>query len=211
MQNLSHSTRRAREDGAVKRTNQCGVLLRLRGIAVALASLGTLAVAFSQVSEDEPVLMQARVFRMPSFIVSQISPDGTMILQRSSTTQDALRANISFPYAEGHYLLLTSDPKQAGRHRLFHVQLVDIADGPVLTVKAGGKASSRVHVDDQATLLRPVEGTTARMRALPDEILIEKAPDDGTAQLSARNHGAEAVDHQPQDDFTCDAQFPFNL
>ena len=211
MQNLSHSTRQATADEPVRLTNQYWVLLGLRGIAVALTSLGTLAVAFSQVTKDEPVLMQARVFRMPSFTVSRISPDGTMILQPSSTTQDALRANISSVYAEGHYLLLTSDPKQAGRHRLFHVQLMDIADGPVFTVKTGAKASSRVHVDDQATLLRPLEGTTARMSALPDEILIEKAPDDGTAQLSARNHGAEAVDRQSQDDFACDAQFPFNL
>jgi prepilin-type processing-associated H-X9-DG protein len=159
-------------------------------IAVALASLGTVAVAVSQVPNDEPVLMQSRVFRMPSFTVSRISPDGTMVLQATRTTQDALRANISSAYAEGHYLLLTSDPKQAGRHRLFHVQLMDIADGPVFTVKTGAKVSSRVHVDDQATLLRPLEGTTARMRALPDEILIEKAPDDGTSQLSAREIAA---------------------
>jgi prepilin-type processing-associated H-X9-DG protein len=190
MQNLSQSNRQATEDEPVKQTNQYWVLLGLRGIAVALASLGTLAVAFSQVLKDEPVLMQARVFRMPSFIVSRISRDGTMILQPSSTTQEALRANVSSLYAEGHYLLLTSDPKQAGRNRLFHVQLMDIADGLVVTVKTGAKASSRVHVDEQATLLRPLEATTARMRALPDEILIEKAPDDGTAQLSAREIAA---------------------
>jgi prepilin-type processing-associated H-X9-DG protein len=166
------------------------MLVGLRGIAVALASLGTLAFAFSQVPKDEPVIMQARVFRMPSFTVSQISPDGTLILKPASATQDALRANVSSLYAEGHYLLLSSDPKQAGRQRLFHVQVMDIADGPVFTVKAGAKATSRVHVDDQATLLRPFEATTARMRALPDEILIEKAPDDGTSQLSAREIAA---------------------
>ena len=54
-------------------------------------------------------------------------------------------------------------------------------------------AAARVRESDLATLVRPSAVTTARLRALPEEILIESAPSDESPKVDAREVAARRV------------------
>ena len=91
---------------------------RLRALAIAFGSLATIAVAFAQPGNDEPIIMQAPIHRMQFFAVSRVDADGTILLRPANGVTDLMRDSLASTFAEGHYLLLTTDSKQASRHRL---------------------------------------------------------------------------------------------
>ena len=72
-------------------------------------------------------------------------------------------------FAEGLYVLFTTDPKDSDKHAVLRVEVTDVAEGSVFTLKTGAQAASRVQKGDLARLLRPSPISTARLRALPDE------------------------------------------
>jgi Protein of unknown function (DUF1559) len=166
---------------------------RLHAFGIALSSFATIAVAFAQPGNNEPIVMQAPIHRMQFFTVSRVDPDGTILLRPANGVTDLLRDNLASTFAEGHYLLLTTDSKQASRHRLLRAQVIDVGEGSVFTIKTGARAAARVHESDLATLVRPSPVTTARLRALPEEILIESAPPDESQQINAREIAARRI------------------
>jgi prepilin-type processing-associated H-X9-DG protein len=69
------------------------------------------------------------------------------------------------------------------------VQVTDVA-GSGFTVKTGPQAAARVQIKDSARLVRPTPVTTARLRALPDEIPLQVKPDDANKDVDAREIAA---------------------
>ncbi len=72
---------------------------------------------------------------------------------------------------------------------MLRVQITDVAAGSVFTLKTGPQAAARVRVNDMARLVRPLPATTARLRALPDEI-----------PLLAERSGSNAMEPDPRED-----------
>ena len=146
--------------------------------------------AVAQPPTYDPSVLQAPLTRTANFTVTRVDPDGTIVLGPSSAIPPQLQDRLASGLAEGLYLLLTTDSRQAGKHRLLRVQVTDIAEGSVFTLKAGARAAARVQTNDLARLIRPIPATTARLRALPDEILIEGSPGEDSAIVDARELSA---------------------
>jgi hypothetical protein len=141
-----------------------------QGFAVALTSLVTALSAIASAPTDEPATLEAPLEGLDFFNVSRADPDGTIVLGLSSSIPDQFRDKLGSAFAEGLYLLFTTDAKDRDKHALVRVQVTDVGEGSVLTLKAGARAAARVQEGDLARLLRPSPITTARLRALPDEI-----------------------------------------
>lgn len=108
--------------------------------------------------------------------VAEVEPAGTIRLHADPL---AFRENVrwhSFP-AEGYYLLFTGPEPRAMLKRFYRCSLTDVGAERRLTVSVGRPAAARVRPGDLAFLIRPLGGTTALMRALPDAVEIGPAED----------------------------------
>ena len=154
---------------------------RHHGFAVALAFLVANAGRNAQPANDDPSILQAPLNGPEFFAVTRVDSDGTILLGPSETVPPQIRDNLGSFYAEGFYVLVTNDTKPAGERCVFRVQVTDVAAGSVFTLKTGPQAAARLHVKDSARLVRPSPVTTARLRALPDEIPLQGKPADSHA------------------------------
>ena len=153
--------------------------------AVGKSSRGELA----QPSAGDASVSQAPMTGAATFAIARVDTDGTIVLRPADNFQLRLQDSLGGHYAEGFYLLVTNDSNPAGKRRVLRVQLTDV-DGSVFTLKAGPRAAARVQVNDQARLVRPVPVSTAKLRALPDEILIEGSAPDHDAGAGPRESAA---------------------
>jgi prepilin-type processing-associated H-X9-DG protein len=95
------------------------------------------------------------------------------VLGPSATVPAQFRDNLSAFFAEGIYLLVTNDGRPLGQRRVIRVNVTDVAAGSVFTLKTGPQAAAHVKLNDSARLVRPLPTTTARLRALPDDIPLQ--------------------------------------
>jgi prepilin-type processing-associated H-X9-DG protein len=144
--------------------------LRHHGFALSLALLVAPAGAFAQAPKADESILQATLAGPEFVTITRVDPDGTILLGPSDSVAPQIRDILGAYYAEGFYLLVTNDSKPASARRVLRVQITDVAAGSVFTLKTGAQAAARVRVNDTARLVRPVPTTTARLRALPDEI-----------------------------------------
>jgi len=154
---------------------------RHHGFALAFTLLVAHAGARAQAPNDDPSIMQTPLAGPEFVTVTRVDLDGTILLGPSEALPPQFRDDLGSFIAEGLYLLVTNDSKPAGERRVLRVQVTDVAAGPVITLKTGPQAAARVHIKDSARLVRPKPVTTARLRALPDEIPFQAEPDDANA------------------------------
>ncbi len=146
------------------------------GFALALALLMVNAGAFAQPPNDDPSILQTPLPGPEFLTVTRVDPDGTILLGPSEAVPPQFRDNLGSFFAEGFYVLVTNNSKPAGERRVLRVQVTDVAAGSVFTLKTGPQAAARVRIKDLARLVRPIPVTTARLRALPDEIPLQSEP-----------------------------------
>jgi prepilin-type processing-associated H-X9-DG protein len=151
---------------------------RYHGFALAFALLAGPAGAFAQPPNDDPSTLQTPLNGPDFFTVTRVDPDGTIVLGPSATIPAQFRDNLGTFFAEGIYLLVTNDGQPVAKRRVIRAQVTDVAAGSVFTLKTGPQAAARVQMKDSARLVRPVPVTTARLRALPDEIPFQVKPAD---------------------------------
>jgi len=163
---------------------------RRRGFALAFALLVAHAGAFAQLPNDDPSFMHAGLDGL-EFLVTRVDPDGTILLGPSETFPREFQDALGAFFAEGLYVLVTNVSKPAGERRVLRVQVTDVAAGLVFTLKTGPQAAARVRIKESASLVRPVPATTARLRALPDEIPLPAEPADANP-ADARESAARA-------------------
>jgi len=188
---------------------------RPHGLALVFALLVAPAVAFAQPPKEDPTIGQIRRERIatqgasaqppsndppdlrmplsgPEFLtVTRVDPDGTILLGPSERLIPEFRDSVGSFYAEGIYLLVTNDAQPLDKRRVLRVQVTDVAAGSVFTLKTGPQAAARVRMKDSAWLVRPIPATTARLRALPDEIPLQGGPAEANAnQDDARESAA---------------------
>jgi len=164
---------------------------RHHGFALAFALLVAHAGAIAQPPNDDPPILQAPLAGPEFVTVTRVDLDGTILLGPSEALLPQFRDDLGSFIAEGYYLLVTNDSKPAGERRVLRVQVTDVAAGPVITVKTGPQAAALVRIKDSARLVRPKPATTARLRALPDEIPFQAEPADANAD-DARENAARA-------------------
>jgi prepilin-type processing-associated H-X9-DG protein len=162
---------------------------RHHGVALAFALLVGPAGAFAQLPQDHPSGMQAQLAGPDIFTVTRIDADGTILLGPSETLPPQFRDNLGSFFSEGYYLLVTNSAQPVDKRRVLRVQVTDVA-GSVFTLKTGPQAAARVRIKDSATLVRPMPVTTARLRALPDEIPFQVKPGDAKTDVEAREIAA---------------------
>ncbi|MFI5454530.1 MAG: DUF1559 domain-containing protein [Isosphaerales bacterium] len=166
---------------------------RHHGFALAFALLVPHAGAFAQPEKDDPSIMQTPLSGPEFLTVTRVDPDGTILMGPSDAVPPQFRDNLGSFFAEGLYLLVTNDSKPAGERRVLRVQVTDVAAGSVFTLKTGPQAAARLRIKDSARLVRPMPATTARLRALPDEIPLPGEPANANAKPDdARENAASA-------------------
>ncbi|MFI5454528.1 MAG: DUF1559 domain-containing protein [Isosphaerales bacterium] len=166
---------------------------RHHGFAVAFALLVAHSGAFAQPPKVDLSVLQTPLRGPDVLAVTRVDPDGTIMVGPSETVPPGFLDNLGsyFDVAEGLYLLVTNDSKPVDKCRVLRVQVTDVAAGPVFTLKTGPQAAARVRIKDSARLLRPISATTARLRALPDEIPLLGEPADANP-VDAREIAARA-------------------
>jgi prepilin-type processing-associated H-X9-DG protein len=149
---------------------------------------------------SDPDLMETPLFPVEFLAVTKVNPDGTILLAPNETLPPNVRPSIGSMYAEGHYILVTHPPGPGGKSRLFRAQVIDIADGGVFTVKIGAGAAAHVREKDAALFTRPAPATTARLKALPDEIPVIDGTSGAKSALSPREAAArsQSINHLKQ-------------
>jgi prepilin-type processing-associated H-X9-DG protein len=136
----------------------------------------------------------------PDFLtVTRIDADGTILLSPLENLPAQFREMLGSFFAEGIYLLVTNESQPLAKRRVIRAQVVDVAAGSLFTVKVGPKAAARLKVQDSARPVRPIPTTTARLRALPEEIQLlgdpKDANPDDARELAAR---ARSINHLKQ-------------
>ncbi len=117
------------------------------------------------------------------YAVTRVDPDGTIRLTLSEAIPANFRQAVAGSIREGYYLLFASPAEAAAKAVLLSVQVIDVADGPTLTLRTTCEAATRVKAGDGVNLIRPVGSTTAQMRALPGEIPMSGDRPDPAAAL----------------------------
>ena len=149
---------------------------RYHGYTLAFAVLAGPAGAIAQPPNDDRSIMQTPLNGPDFFTVTRVDPDGTIVLDPSTALPAQFRDNMGAFFAEGIYVLVTGDGQPVAKRRVIRAQVTDVAAGSVFTLKTGPQAAAQVRVNDSARLVRPMPVTTARLRALPDEIPFEVEP-----------------------------------
>jgi hypothetical protein len=149
---------------------------RSPGLALALGLLIAPPGAPAQPPKDDPSVLSSPILGPEPFSITRVDRDGTIVLGPSDMIQPLFRDLLATSVAEGYYVLVTTEGRPTGQRRVFRVRVDQIAEDAVVTLKTGREAAARVRVGNGARLFRPSHATTARLRALPDEIPLRGDP-----------------------------------
>ena len=166
---------------------------RYGGFALAFALLAGAADAFAQPSNEDRSVLQTPLNGPDFLTVSRVDSDGTIVVAPSATVPAQFRDNLSAFFAEGMYLLVTNDGKPLDQCRVIRVQVTDVAAGSVFTMKTGPQAAAHLRVNDTARLVRTLPTTTARLRALPDEVPVQAPSNDAKNEVEPREAAARTL------------------